>query len=166
MKLASCGGMSNETVLRSTFTKVSVQGRTKKSPEMPKIKSFCMLPTRMQKIQFLSGFEWTHKSLHDKPGPFGFLSVIRPSRKMTARSYSLTICMLHTKSAINMTMTGVHEHVISAVKSLQTQIKIFILIWIKYKRKNNADFRLYFRLRLRATNCGNAKLNKNQRTFF
>lgn len=28
----SCGGMSKDTVLRSTFTKLSVQGRTKKSP--------------------------------------------------------------------------------------------------------------------------------------
>lgn len=36
-KLASCGGMSKEIVLRSTFTKESVQGRTKKSPETPKM---------------------------------------------------------------------------------------------------------------------------------
>lgn len=35
-RLASCGGMSKEIVLRSTFTKESVQGRTKKSPETPK----------------------------------------------------------------------------------------------------------------------------------
>lgn len=30
--ITSCGGMSKDTVLRSTFTKLSVQGRTKKSP--------------------------------------------------------------------------------------------------------------------------------------
>jgi len=35
-KLTSCGGISKETVLRSTFTKLSVQGRTKKSPERDK----------------------------------------------------------------------------------------------------------------------------------
>lgn len=48
--------MSNEMVRRSTFTKESVHGKTKKIP-----------------------------------GPLGFLSVMRPSRKMTARSYSWTI---------------------------------------------------------------------------
>lgn len=42
VKLASCGGMSKEIVLRSTFTKLSVQGRTKKSPEMSKTRvSLC-----------------------------------------------------------------------------------------------------------------------------
>lgn len=35
--------------------------------------------------------------LNDKPGPLGFLSVIRPSLKMTARSYSFTIWMLETQ---------------------------------------------------------------------
>lgn len=53
----SCGGMSMVTILRSIFSTLSRQGRTKKSP-----------------------------------GPLAFFDVIRPSLKMTARSYSLTIC--------------------------------------------------------------------------
>lgn len=39
------------------------------------------------------------------PGPLGFLSVMRPSRKMTARSYSWTIC----KTTNNTSWVHVHS---------------------------------------------------------
>lgn len=35
------------------------------------------------------------------PGPLGFLSVMRPSRKMTARSYSWTICKTKSTSWVH-----------------------------------------------------------------
>lgn len=102
-RLASCGGMSKEIVLRSTFTKESVQGRTKKSPETPKRGGGCMFSSLFPLRNHLSVLKvisfwifWTHEWSHDKPGPLGFLSVIRPNRKMTARSYSFTICVFET----------------------------------------------------------------------
>lgn len=47
---------------------------------------------------FYTMYSW--KTLNDKPGPLGFRSVIRPSLKMTARSYSFTIWTLEMQPSI------------------------------------------------------------------